>query len=352
VTADAKAPIFGVRSLRAGHGDFSTADAERIASRHWGIDAAARRLQGEVDENFHLDSDAGEFLLKVAPADEPAELTDLVTQALLHVERHGGSLAAQRIRPTLAGEPIATLADDSGVDRRVRVTTFVPGTMLRSISVDRPIREELGANLARLAAVLRDFDHPAVDRELSWDLRHAYRMRAMLEQLPTTPRRRELGAALDDFEERIVPRLEPLPLQVVHNDLTRDNVVRGLDGRFTIIDFGDVVRTQRVNDIAVAMSDHIEEGERAFAPGLDLLRGYCRVQALEPAELDLVYDLVRTRIVTRIVGGEWRSSRFPENRDYLARNLEWLVDALEHMPARPGAADAAGLAAVAEESGR
>jgi hypothetical protein len=70
------------------------------------------------------------------------------------------------------------------------------------------------------------------------------------------------------------------------------------------------------------------------------------------AELDLVYDLVRTRIVTRIVGGEWRSSRFPENRDYLARNLEWLVNALEHMPARPGAADAAGLAAVAEESGR
>jgi hypothetical protein len=53
----------------------------------------------------------------------------------------------------------------------------------------------------------------------------------------------------------------------------------------------------------------------------------------------------------RIVGGEWRAGRFPENREYLARNVAPLRDVLARLPERPSAADAARLAAIAAEIG-
>jgi Ser/Thr protein kinase RdoA (MazF antagonist) len=344
--------IFGVRSLREPSVKVTTAEAREFALKHWGIAGSATALPAEVDENFRLVSPAGEFLLKLVPADEPAELTDFVTEALLQVERRGEGVAAQRVLSTTAGELHAEFRDATGDRRLARMSTFAPGDVLRSVSIDRPLRERLGSTLAQLALALRDFDHPAADRDLSWDLRHAGRMAAMLDQLPETDRRRELRASLAAFDEEVVPRLTQLPAQVVHNDLSTDNVVLTPTGELVVIDFGDIVRTQRVNDVAVAMVDLLGDGPEPLVPALDLLRGYLAVEPLRADELDLIYDLVRTRVVTRNVGAEWRASRFPENRAYLARNLERVTALLRRLPARPSAADAARLERVAAEAGR
>ena len=349
--ADGSSPIFGVRSLRPQRVETSVAEAEGIASRLWGIEAVATSLPAEVDENFHLVGGSGEFLLKVVPAEEPPEVTDLVNEALLHVER-GDGVAVQRVVPTSAGGSLATFTDGAGDERLARLTTFAPGTTLRSVPIDPQLRERLGTVLARLARALRGFDHPAADRELSWDIRHAARMRGMLDELSANERRRCLADSLVAFEAWILPRLTSLPRQVVHNDLSRDNVVIGPDGALTVIDFGDVVRTQRVNDVAVAMADHLGEDAEPFAPALDLLRGYLEVAPLLPEEVALVYELVRIRVVTRIVGAEWRAARFPENEAYLARNVARLAPLLARLPERPTAADAERLATIAADGSR
>jgi hydroxylysine kinase len=327
-------------------------EGEVVAARYWAVEGQVTKLPAEVDENFHLVSSEGEFLLKVVPADEAAGLTDLVTRALLHVQRRGKGIAIQRIVPTSTGDLEATFEDAAGEKRRARLTTFLPGQMLRSMDVDRDLRERLGTLLARLALALRDFDHPAADRELSWDLRHAGRMEAMLDELPPSPHRAELGASLRAFEEQTVPRLAGLPVQVVHNDLSRDNAVLTADGEIAVIDFGDIVRTQRINDVAVAMADHLDESAEPLAPALDLLRGYLSVEPLQAEELTLIYDLVRTREITRIVGAEWRAARFPENRTYLARNVERLTAVLAHLPVQPTDADARRLEVLIAAAGR
>jgi hydroxylysine kinase len=344
--------IFGVRSLREPSVEVTTAEAKEFALSHWGIDGAATALPAEVDENFRLVSPAGEFLLKLVPADEPAELTDFVTEALLQVERSGEEVAAQRVLPTTAGELHAEFRDATGDRRLARLTTFAPGDVLRTVAIDRPLRERMGSTLARLALALRDFDHPAADRDLSWDLRHAGRMTAMLDEMPESERRAALRASLAAFDAEVVPRLTQLPAQVVHNDLSTDNVVLTPAGELVVIDFGDIVRTQRVNDVAVAMVDLLGDGPEPLAPALDLLRGYLAVEPLQADELDLIYDMVRTRVVTRNVGAEWRATRFPENRAYLARNLERVTALLEQLPPRPSAADAERIEQVAAEAGR
>lgn len=332
-------PIFGVGSLRRGGTRVSEAAACRLAAEHWGVEGTASRLAAEVDENFRLVAATGPYLLKVVPADEERSLTELVTAALLHVEAAGG-VVAQRVVPTRAGAPLVFFVDADGYERRARLTTFLDGRTLRSLELDAGLRRRLGATLARLALCLRDFDHPGADRDLSWDLRHAGRMRAMLEELGPGPRRAELAACLAEFDAETVPRLASLPSQIVHNDLSRDNAVLTASGEIGVIDFGDIVRTQRVNDLAVAMADQLVAGREPLAPALELAAGYVAAWPLEEGEVALLYDLVRTRAATRIVGGEWRAARFPENGDYLARNVERLWEVFTCLPGRPTADDA------------
>ena len=343
--------IFGVRSLERSSARISVAEAAAIADEHWGIGGLATELPAEVDENFRLVCASRTLLLKVVPAEEPAELTDLVTQALIHVHGRVYPGLTQEVLKTRTGANVASFEDSAGRRRTARLSSFIEGTVMRSAALDRTLRVRLGRTLARLAVALRTFDHPAASRELSWDLRYAGRMQAMLAELTPSSRRRALGECLADFDAEIVPRLEPLPVQTVHNDLSKDNAVLTEDGRIGVIDFGDIVRTQRVNDVAVAMADQLGSGMRPFAPSLELAHGYLDVLSLEAEEIALLYPLVRARVATRIVGGEWRAERFPENREYLARNVERLWAIFARLPAVATPEDAAQLKLLAEETG-
>ena len=58
--------------------NFSTADAERLASEFYGISAAASPLPSERDQNFRLRPATGEqFVLKIANPEESLEVLHL-----------------------------------------------------------------------------------------------------------------------------------------------------------------------------------------------------------------------------------------------------------------------------------
>lgn len=351
MTAPTSKALFGIGSLTRRGTPVAAAAAERLAAEHWGIAGAATPLPAEIDENFRLEAPDGSYLLKVLPGDQDPATAELITAVMQHLGGRDGVLV-QRVVPARSGAPLVEFLDADRVERRARLTTFLEGDVLRSVAVDAELRRRLGATLARLALALRGFEHPGARRDLSWDLRHAGRMSAMLAELEPSERREELGGCLARFDAEVVPALERLPAQVVHNDLSRDNAVLTAGGELAVIDFGDVVRTQRVNDLAVAMADHVEASADPFGPALDVAAGYVEVAPLADEELALLYALVRTRTVTRIVGGEWRAWRFPENREYLARNVERLWGVLERLPERPAAADAERIEALRAGGGR
>lgn len=330
--------LFGISSLTEERAPLSTSQAEDLALDHWGLKGVATRLPAEIDENFRLDCDAGSYLLKVLPSDQDEVTTQLLTAVLVHLSDIEGVEVQQLVR-TLRGEEHAEVDDGGGAGRRARLTTFIDGVVLRAARLDPDLRRRLGQALATVRLKLASFDHPGASRELSWDLRHAGRMGAMLAELPANRRRRELAACLERFEREVSPRLEHLPAQVVHNDLSRDNAVLTEHGAIGVIDLGDVVRTQRVNDLAIAMADQLDESEDPMRPAFDLARGYLDVATLEDAEIDLLPELVRTRVATRIVGGEWRAHRFPANREYLSRNVERLWRIFVQMPTAATATD-------------
>jgi hydroxylysine kinase len=334
----------------------SEADAERIVAEHWDIAVTARRVPGEKDDNFVLLAPAPRFVLKVVHPSEPAALTDFTTRLITRLQ-DVPDVPTEALVPTTAGLRDVPVTAPDGHVRRARMTTFVEGRPLRVVPSTPVLRRELGRSLARLGRALETFPAPAEPRSLLWDLWQADAVRPMLDELAGLPDRGWVVDCLERFAVDTRPRLSRLRRQLVHNDLSADNVFVAGDGTTVagIIDFGDVLVTQLVNDVAIAMTSQLDAGADPLGRAVDLLCGYHEVTPLRREEIELLYDLVRLRIATRLVISEWRALAHPENRAYILRNTRAAWTQAAALPVDAGPAVSRRLLAACahvEEDGR
>ena len=127
-----------------------------------------------------------------------------------------------------------------------------------------------------------------------------------------------------------------MPNQPVHNDLSPHNVVVDPETHAIvagIIDFGDLTCTARVNDLAIAAAYQVADSDDPLAPACEMIAAYHAVLPLEPAEFNVLFDLIATRMAMTIVISSWRAARYPANRNYILRNNEAAWARLQRMAA-------------------
>ena len=297
---------------------FTTAEAEDIAQRFFGIAASAHPLDSERDQNFRLCSgDGPDWVLKIAnPAEDPAVL-DLQTEALLHIARVDPDLAVPHVITTLDGSHSHTIEGPEGLRFITRLLSFLPGTLLDEAAPSSTLRLEVGAAAARLARALRGFFHPAARHALLWDIMQASGLRERLHYVEEPARRREIERFLDRFDGDVLPRLRGLRAQVIHNDVSTMNTL--VDGELVTgsIDFGDLIHAPLVCDLAVPISELTLGTADPIAAAAEITAGYHAVTALSDQELRLIFDIVCARCAMGITIASWRASDHPENSEYI-----------------------------------
>jgi Ser/Thr protein kinase RdoA (MazF antagonist) len=290
---------------------FSVEDAVRLVVTHYGLDASARPLVSERDQNFLLRAARGErAILKIANASEAHDVTDFQIRALLHIERvTQGALPVPRIIPTLDGASSFTVESGQGL-HVVRLVSFLDGEIASEASQNASTARSLGVLLGRLDEALEDFSHPGQDPALLWDMKQAPALRRLLPHLQTPECSELVTATLDEFERSAQPAFAALPWQVIHNDANPDNLL--VDAAHTattgIIDFGDMLRSPRIVELAVAGAYLRETEGNPLTLTSELVAGYHTVSALARAEIDVLHTLVKTRLATTILILRWRES--------------------------------------------
>ncbi len=298
--------------------------AAELAQNLYGVTGQVHRLTAEKDANFRIAAKSGEqVLLKVTNAAEDRAVTDMQTAALMHVRSFDPDLPVPHVCESLNGRTSEVVALPTGQTHVVRLLTYLEGTVLSSAVDGTALHHDIGKLLGRLTLALRGFVHPATGHVLQWDIKQAHRLRPMLEAVTDRDLRERLTTLLDRFEADIQPRLVHLRAQVAHNDFNPHNLL--VDGpqarRLTgIIDFGDMVQTPIVCDLAVACSYQIADTECPLEDVMQLIAGYTSVLPLEVEEIALLPDLMRLRHATSLTIGAWRAKRYPGNAAYILRN--------------------------------
>jgi 4-aminobutyrate aminotransferase-like enzyme/Ser/Thr protein kinase RdoA (MazF antagonist) len=321
--------------LEAPAPNLSLRDAELIAKDRFGIGAAARLMTSERDQNFRLGKeDGGEFLLKISnPAQDPG-VSDFQCEALRHIADRDPDLPIPRVCATLEGSDSTIIEGQEGMQHIASMFTFLPGRSLEYPARTRKLRYRLGEMNARLGRALRGFFHPAAGHVLLWDIKQAGRLRERLDQIDDSKRRQFAERWLDRFESHTLPALSNLRAQVIHNDMTPDNVLvdDGDPERITgIIDFGDMVHSALVNDLAVAATHHLAGDPNPIEAVSDVLAGYHSVTPLEAEEVALLFDLIATRLASAAVITAWRRKRHPEKFYYNDGEEPFASDMLERL---------------------
>jgi Ser/Thr protein kinase RdoA (MazF antagonist) len=286
---------------------------------HWGLVGQLSALTSERDQNFRLTTADGSYVVKIANAVEPHAMTRFQNRALRHVAGRDAALPVPRVCATRPGADDVLLPEG----HLMRVLAWLEGVPLHQT---RPSRVQ-SVGLARMAAgltrALEGFADPAADHVLQWDIKRAADLRPLLPHVADTGLRGLCAAVLDRFDTVVAPALLDLPWQVVHGDLNPHNLLAdpGDSDRIAgILDFGDMVLTPRICDLAVAASYRIE-GDDPVGSLAAFAGAYHAVLPLTGAERRVLFDLVAARMVTTVAITSWRAAKYPENAAYILRNV-------------------------------
>ncbi|MHC8496275.1 MAG: aminotransferase class III-fold pyridoxal phosphate-dependent enzyme [Actinomycetes bacterium] len=264
-------------------------------------------LPGERDKNFGVSGRGVKAILKIcSPEDlEHLQLQDRALRSL--------SLPSS---PKVLHEEIVTL--DSGA--LVRLVSWLDGSLWAESDLDDVRRFGLGQSVAELDRGLSQLE---LDRDEKTILQQTFRWNMMqatdlLDEVDLVVdfRIREIcRQELTVFVTELLPILESLPFQMIHNDANERNIIVG-DDTIGLIDFGDIVFAPRIVGLATAMAYAAIGLHDPIPDVIPVLRGYNQVTPLTTEEAGLIWPLVRIRLVMSIINAAVQSSSNPDN-EYL-----------------------------------
>jgi len=313
---------------------FTAAEALAVAEAEFGIVGKLSPLPSERDQNFLLvRADGGKFVLKIANSNDPAELLDFQNQAMRRVENSRIACRVQQVVATRQGFDIAAIrGTKAGTEHCVRLLTWIDGEVLAKCSARGPsLFESIGANMAKIDAALCGFTHPAMRRILQWDLRQAGMAREHAGLLPHA--RRSHVARLFSLWEGIDWTV--LRHGVIHGDANDYNVIVG-DGRMVgLLDFGDIVYTAIVCDLAITLAYCLLGAPDPRPVAAQVIRAYHRQYPLTDAEQQALFPLMLSRLALSVCYSAHNRARNPDDPyQVVSEAAAWdLLGKLELWPA-------------------
>jgi 4-aminobutyrate aminotransferase-like enzyme/Ser/Thr protein kinase RdoA (MazF antagonist) len=281
------------------------------------LEGSARALVSERDQNFHLTDSAGdEWVLKVSNAAEDRGVVEMEVAAVERIAAVDPGLPVPVPRPTLHGRAVG-LFNSGESSHLVRLLALLPGRHAQPDDLSAEDVTAIGAVVARVSHALRGFFHPAAGRVMLWDQQRLPRLFGHVELLPDGRRRELLERVIRRFTERVAPAFPGLRAQVIHNDITLDNLLLDEERRVSgIIDFGDMAHTALVLDIAATLQSLVRGRQQIFSVVEQFMAGYASITPLEAVEADLLGDLLAGRMAQTILISAFRNRRYPDN-DYI-----------------------------------
>ncbi len=288
----------------------STAELTALLEQEYGLSGTFRPLSGERDQNLLVTTTDGKFyVLKIANAAESAEALSFQTAALDHLAATDPELPVPRTVRSGDGQSIVNVAHD-GTTLMARLVTHLTGEPALGFRATPSFRRALGRLVGHLDQALSGFRHAGSPTDMIWDLRHAAALEDRIFFIADPIRRTLAEQVMLDFKERAVPAFAGLRRQVIHNDIHQNNIMRApVSGAISgIIDFGDMVETCLVNEVAISIA-HLLYGERdLLGVAGQFLGSYTQEMPLQPGEVAILFDLVKMRLLTREIISAWRAA--------------------------------------------
>ena len=300
--------------------NITTEKAENIVFELFNIDGVAIELPGEVDFNFRIKIDNEEgYVLKISRPNENDSYLDFQQKLLQFVEAKGQNLISPKVIKDINGNSISEITDDFGKLRKVRLLSWVSGRVWSSVNPQlNDLRFSLGEQCGLLTKALQGFDHVEAHREFVWDVAQAIWTKEHKNLFNN--KEKEIIEYFQNQFEASQTEYKKLRRSVVHNDANDNNVIVSSElinpKVFAAIDYGDAIKTQIINDVAISCAYAIMNHNDPLDAALPIVRGYHSTFPLQEEELAHLYNAVAMRLVISVTKSAINKIEEPNN-EYL-----------------------------------
>lgn len=294
-----------------------TDQAEKIAKELYEIEGKAIALPGELDFNFKIKTDSTSYILKISRPDENDDYIQFQKELLTYLANSNEKIGAPKTFPDRDGNFISKITDSAGNPRKVRLLSWIDGRLWSSVN---PIKDNLlfslGEEAGKLTKALQGFDHPKAHRKLPWDIAQSewtYDYANLFSE-----EEQKIATYFQNQFRELQEEYQQLRKGVVHNDANDNNVIvtnNLINPRVkSIIDYGDAVYTQIINDLAIAIAYAIMHKPDMLAAALPVIKGYNCHFPLHDEELKCLYNLVAMRLIITVTKSTINKEKEPDNK--------------------------------------
>ncbi len=286
---------------------------------HYSLTGELINLPSYIDINYLLKADNGnKYVIKLASAQTCIDEIKLENAAMLHLQKHSMTIATPNLILCKNNKAILDYQiPEEKAMRKLRVVSFLEGKLYsHSDYKDANLQYSLGALVAQMVEALKDFDHAAAKRELSWDIAQLLKLEKHLCYFDNEQHQILLQAFIE-FKEVSYPQLILLPKQIIHNDANDNNlIVKENNNKIYcsgIFDFGDLVYTQRICELAIAMTYALFNCNNILQTSKIIVKGYRSATNLQDDESKILYYLIKARLLQSLLNSGKSQANDPDN---------------------------------------
>lgn len=292
-------------------------ELESILFELYNLDGKAELIYGELDLNYKVTTSAGiNYLLKIAAANNSG--TDLKSQLeiLAFLANSSTKHPTPKPIPTTKGTLTSKILDSNKKERWVALLSWIPGRLWNQVNPKtNNLRHQLG-EVAGLITQTLSKQNKVIDKpNFKWDTALGLWTKNHL-QLWNPEQLKIITHFIALFESNC-ESYKKLRKQLVHNDLNDNNIFVSHDYLKPevcgIIDFGDAIYTQTINDLANCCSYAMIGFPDPLDAILPVIKGYNKTFNLQELELEHLYNAIGMRMVISATKAQLNKLEHPDN---------------------------------------
>jgi Ser/Thr protein kinase RdoA (MazF antagonist) len=295
---------------------FSVEKAVSIAGEIYGLHVTASPLPSERDQNFLLTSSSNDkFVLRIANGLEDPALLKAQNEVLRYLSSRFPF--CQRLILTKQGRDMEEIRLPDGRKNLVRLNTYLPGIPLGEIDDHSQILlKDFGLKLGLLDNALLEVDYPVLHRNFHWDLANWNPVLVNYCELISDEQLRiAISHYAAEFERDVAPLLSQLRRSCIHGDANDYNILVERDSSVVtgFLDFGDMVYSYTVGDLAIALAYVVLEKQDPLSVAMNLVAGYRGSRFLTETEIEVLWRLVLMRLCMSVCLAAYQQQQRPDN---------------------------------------
>ena len=289
---------------------FTESEVSALLRQHYDFETSSiKELDGERDQNFLVQEEksGSQFVLKIANPGVDLKLLQLQNEMLEFLNCEANRADESTIfrfpetQTDTNRDTIVTYTTEAR-EYLIRLVNYLPGYPIAMVRPhDEAFLNRFGSCLGHLSSTLQDFENPTANREFDWDLSRAADVTDSILPLLDEQDLQLIEPYLSCHRERVLPNKSGLRKSVIHNDANDYNVIGNWhDHSLSLIDFGDIVWSETVNELAIAGAYVMLSAKRPVESLAILSGAYHRRFELTETETESIFPLACMRLCVSI----------------------------------------------------